>query len=127
MQLGRYQFRISTAAYDEFNRSTEYKWAAQERVGQHDALQYTGPGADTITLSGVIFTQYAGGDGQLSRMRDTAAEGSPMILVDGRGFVHGRWVIERVEEGQMVFMKAGVPRKQTFNLSLRYYDAGYSF
>lgn len=124
LQLGSYQFSISTAAYQELRRVTEYRWSPQERIGQRDALQFTGPGADSVTLNGVVFPGYRGGTGQLDAMRTEAGKGRPLLLVDGLGFVHGRWVIERVEEQQGVFARAGVPRRQGFGLQLRKYDDG---
>lgn len=122
MQLGGYQFSVNTAAYQDLRRSSEYRWKNQERVGQLDALQYTGQGSDTITLSGVVFPGYKGGTGQLDAMRAQAGTGQPLLLVDGQGFIHGRWVIEKIDEQQAVFARAGVPRRQQFSLQLRKYD-----
>ena len=124
MQLGSYQFSVNTAAYQDLNRSTEYRWKNQERVGQHDALQYTGTGVDSITLNGVVFPAYKGGTAQVDDMRAQAGNGQPLLLVDGRGFIHGRWVIERIDEQQTVFARAGVPRRQQFSLQIRKYDDG---
>lgn len=124
LQLGSYQFSVDTAAYQELKRSTEYRWKAQERIGQIDALQFTGVGADTITLTGVIFTAYKGGAKQVDAMRTEAAKGNALILVDGIGFVHGRWVIEKIEETQDAFVVAGIPRKQQFTLQIKRYSDG---
>lgn len=124
MRLGRFSFSVDTAAYQELTRASEYRWASQDRIGQIPALQPVGPGDDTINLNGTVYPGHRGGTGQLDEMRSTAAAMKPLILVDGRGFVHGRWVIERVEEGQSVFAHQGVPRKQTFRLQLRKYDDG---
>lgn len=123
MQLGSFQFSINTAAYQELRRRTEYRWAAQDRFGKMPALQYTGPGGDSITLSGVIFTEYRGGTAQLDAMRALARRGTPQLLVDGYGRLLGRFVIEGVEEGQSVFAAFGRPRKQEFTLQLRKREA----
>ena len=119
MQLGSFQFSITTAAYQELRRRTEYRWASQDRFGKMPALQFTGPGADAITLTGTIYTEFRGGTGQLEELRDLAALGLPQLLVDGSGRLLGRWVIEGVEEGQSVFAGQGVPRKQQFTITLR--------
>ena len=119
MQLGSFQFSITTAAYQELHRRTEHTWAAQDRFGKMPALQYTGPAGDTITLTGIIYTEWRGGTGQLDAMRRLAARGQPQLLVDGTGRLLGRWVIESVEEGQTVFAAAGRPRKQQFTIQLR--------
>ena len=120
--LGEFQFSVQSAAYQELTRADEYKWANHERFAQLDALQFTGPGPSTITLPGVIFPEYRGGLGQIEAMRTEAAKGEPLDLIDGLGFILGRWVIERVEERQSVFAAAGMPRRQEFTLALRKFD-----
>lgn len=119
MQLGEYQFGISTAAYQELTRSAEYRWAAHELLGKLAALQFTGPGGETMSLPGVIYPEWNGGFGQVDAMRAEAAKGKPLALVDGDGGNMGRWVIERVEETQTVFAAGGKPRRVEFNISMR--------
>lgn len=124
MQLGAYQFSIDTAAYQELQRSTQYRWAAQARVGAADALQFTGFGADTITLNGVIYPHFKGGLDQLTRLRAQASVGIPLPLVAGTGRILGAWVVETITEGQRVFAAQGAPLRQDFTLSIRRYDGG---
>lgn len=123
MALGPYKFSITTAAFQELSRSSEYRWAGQERFGQHAALQFTGPGGDTITLSGVIFPEHLGGAGQVDAMRALAAQGQPQVLIDGMGNIMGEWVIESIQEQGSVFAAAGIPRRQAFTLAIRRYSA----
>jgi phage protein U len=92
MQLGGYQFSIDNAAYQRFFRSSEYRWAAIERVGKNDALQFTGLGADTISLQGVIYPHFRGGLGPVDQMRRSAEIGFPLPLIAGPGTVLGGWV-----------------------------------
>ena len=124
MKLGEFKFSINTAAYQQLMRSTSYNWEAQSRVGNHDALQFTGFGEDTITLKGTIYPHWRGGTKQIRDMRDMAAQGKPLMLVDGNGYVHGRWVITKVDERDSTFAAGGNPLKQQFTLALRYYDDG---
>jgi len=124
LKLGDFAFGVDTAAYQQLTRVTEYRWASQERIGKGPALQPVGPGGDSLNMDGTIFPSYRGGTGQLEEMRAEAGKFRPLILVDGRGFVHGRWVIERVEEGQENFAQRGAARKQTFRLQIRKYDDG---
>lgn len=119
MQLGSYQFSLNTAAYQELMRRSGYRWASQDRFGQHPALQYTGPESETIELSGIIYAEFRGGIGQLDTMRALAARGLPQRLIDGTGRLLGRWVIESIEETQSVFAAKGYPRKQEFTLHIR--------
>lgn len=124
MVLGDFVFSLNTAAFSEMNRDIKYKWASQDRFGTHEALQFLGVGEETITLPGTIITSFRGGTGQVSRMREMARKGEPQTLVDGRGSVLGRWVIEGVEEKASEFFSNGAPRKQEFTLKLRHYDGG---
>ncbi len=151
MQLGTYQFSINTSAYQTLRRSVGYRWAAQDRIGRAAALQFIGPGEDSLSLDGVIFPTHrelrnllsqrrpdaplSGGSvlpvrfsqlSQLEAMREQAAAGTPLLLLDGQGQILGQWVIERVEEQQDNFARAGVARRQTFSLKLRKYSDGSS-
>lgn len=123
-KLGDFSFGLDTATFQEMSRSTEYRWPGQERIGAADALQFTGRGPDTITLPGVIYPHYRGGLGQIDGLRKLAGSGKPLLLVDGRGAVHGEWVIERIEETQSAFLPGAVPRKISFSISLRRYGDG---
>lgn len=124
MRFGLLRFSIATAAYQEMTRSTAYRWARQERIGTNDALQFTGLGPDQISLRGVIFTSFAGGTGQVDRMRLQAAIGVPLPLISGTGRVLGFWCAEAITEGQSTFVAQGVPLAQTFDLQLTRYDGG---
>lgn len=118
MQLGSYQFGLSTAAYQELLRRSGYRWASQDRFGQAPARQYTGPESETIELSGIIYAEFRGGTGQLDAIRALAAKGLPQRLIDGSGRLLGRWVIESIEETQSTFAAKGYPRKQEFSLQI---------
>ena len=119
MRLGTFKFGIYTAAYQELNRSTQYKWGAQEVYGGWDNLQYLGPGEDTQTLTGIVFPEFKGGTGQLHNLRALAAQGEPLLLITGTGRVEGYWCITQIDEGQTKFAGFGVPRRQEFTINLR--------
>ena len=126
LRLGEYSFSIDTAAYQKLTRSTVYRWAPQERVGTHSALQFTGYGEDVITLDGRIYPDWRGGGQQIQEMRRRAEGGVPLMLVDGYGRVHGRWVIQSIDEQSDTFAPGGAPRRQQFTLQMRFYDDGPS-
>jgi phage protein U len=121
MQLGTFKFSLSTAAYDVFTRSTNYRWQGQERFGKIPAQQYTGPGEETITLSGIVYPSFAGGTGQLNSMRAVANTGKPLQLVDGQGYVWGKWIINSIEEAREIFFDNGISRKQGFTMKITQY------
>jgi len=119
--LGAYRFSLPTAAYQNLQRRTEYRWPRQKRLQRRPALQFVGPGFETVTLEGVIHPHFKGGLGQVEAMRGEAGRGEPLEMVDGLGFIHGRWVILSIEEGQRAFFKDGAPRAMTFTVELEKY------
>lgn len=124
MQLGAYQFSIDTAAYQSLERVTEYRWAAQTRIGAQAALQFVGLGNDEITLQGVIYPHFRGGLDQITLMRAQGSLGFPLPLIAGTGRPLGIWVMKSVAEGQRVFAEGGVPLRQDFSIRIRRYDGG---
>ncbi|MDO5705476.1 MAG: phage tail protein [Paracoccus sp. (in: a-proteobacteria)] len=123
MALGGLRFGVNRAAYQSFRRSASWRWEQVDRVGRQPAQQYTGPGADEITLEGVIYPHFKGGLRQIELMRMLAGAGRPMILVDGLGWVWERWVIVAIEETKTVFLADGAPRRIDFTVTLRAYGA----
>ncbi|MCC5807239.1 MAG: phage tail protein [Opitutales bacterium] len=121
MTLGEYAFAMDTAAYEALARRTVWRWPEQGRAGRAPALQFTGPGEDTLTLEGTLYPAFRGGLGQLDAMRAEAGRGLPLLLMGGDGRVLGRWAVESVEERQRVFLPGGAPKRVDFTLSLRFY------
>ncbi len=131
MTLGPVVFSINTAAYEQLQRSTQYQWASQSRLGhpvlKHlgiggPAYQYISPGDESINLNGTIYPQYKGGPLQISLMRLGAGLGIALPLIDGYGFILGRWLVENVQETNSVLFSDGSPRKIDFSLSLKRYN-----
>lgn len=123
MMLGTIRFSVLRAAYQELVRSVEHRWAGHEFLGEAPAYQYVGPGEETITLTGTVYPHIPTSWGSIAAMRDLAAKGLPQMLVSGIGDVLGRWVIVRVEEGQPSHFILGIPRKQTFSVTLRKHNS----
>mgnify|MGYP000454027127 CR=1 FL=1 len=121
LALGDYRFSVDSAAYQQLVRTTTYRWQQQDRIGRAPAMQFLGTGTDSIELNGSIYPHYKGGLGQLQTMRDQAGSGTPQLLVDGLGKVHGDWCINEIEEQQTQFDRRGVPLKQEFRLRITAY------
>ncbi|MHC5170210.1 phage tail protein [Acinetobacter johnsonii] len=122
MRLGSYKFCIYTAAYQELNRTTNYKWGEQAVFGDWDNLQYLGQGEDTQSLTGVVYPEFKGGTSQIDELRALAATGIPQLLISGTGKILGYWVINSITEGQTKFAAFGVPRRQEFTINMRKYS-----
>ncbi|MGJ4961342.1 MULTISPECIES: phage tail protein [unclassified Bradyrhizobium] len=121
LALGAFRFSVSTAAYQKFERSSEWRWPATDRIGMAPAKQYVGPGEDTITVDGVIFPHYRGGLRQMDMMRAQAGLGQPLPLITGFGRYLGFYCIEKVKESMETFMSDGAPRKIEFTVELGAY------
>lgn len=121
MGLGGYRFSIETAAYQQLERTDEYRWQSQERIGRHPAMQFLGVGHTTIRLNGTIYPHFKSGMKQVDRMRGQAGSGSPMFLASRYGRIFGQFVIMSVSETQTIFLANGTPRKVEFTLELKSY------
>lgn len=121
LRLGTYTFALATAAAQQWQHSTAWRWQAQNRAGQLPAQQYLGPGEETITLEGIIYPHFKGGLGQLDAMREQAGLGRPLLLTDGQGRVFQLWVIKGIAETRKVLFADGTPRRMEFSLQLTRY------
>lgn len=119
LMLGGFKFSLNTAVFQEMHRNTSWRWPAQERVGQYDALQFTGPGDDRVTLPGVVYPDFRGDAMQVDALRAIAAQGKPVRLISATGQMLGTWVILSVEETASSFKPDGTPRKQEFTVTIR--------
>lgn len=121
LALGAFRFGLSTAAYQNLERTSAWRWESVPRVGVRPAQQFVGPGEDTVSMDGTIYPSFRGGLGQLDAMRAEADKGEALLLVDGTGKVWGEYCITEVRETQTVFFSNGMPRKIDFSLSLTMY------
>lgn len=122
MTLGFFVFGLPTASYQSLQRQMNWNHAEQQRVGARPAYQYTGPGADTITLPGTLYPEITGGRVTLDLLRVMAEEGKAWPLIEGTGRVYGFWAITSISETSSVFFPDGSPQKIEFSLSLTRVD-----
>ena len=122
-KLQPYFFNLDTAAFDELSRSTEFRWASQERLSRRPAQQAIGMGEEKLTLKGTIYPGFKGGIKQLDTLRTIGARLQPLTLTTGYGKVIGTWCLKTIGEEQGAFLHGGIPRKQGFTLEFgRYGD-----
>ena len=122
LALGMFVFSLSTAAYQELQRQTEWRHASNNRIGAVPARQVLGRGDDTITLPGVILPELAGSGLSLDAIRLMANTGKAWPMVEGSGRIYGLWVIESLSETKTIFFSDGTPRRIEFSLSLKRID-----
>lgn len=121
LALGPYRFSINTSSYQTLRRSHNYRWPSVDRIGSKPALQHVGSDSGRVSLDGIIYPENTNDHSQVNRMRDSASIGEPHLLVDGSGYVWGKWVIEKIDEQQSYFFEDGRPRKIEFHLELTEY------
>ena len=124
LSLGMFVFGMSTLAYQEFRRQTEWRHASTSRIGAPPARQYIGRGDDSITLPGVLVPELCGSTLSLDTLRLMADTGKAWPLVEGTGRIYGLWVIESLEETRTLFFQDGAARRIEFTLSLKRLDEG---
>lgn len=122
MALGMFPFSIHTAAYQELNRQTEWRHAANSRVGTRSAYQFVGPGDDKITMSGWLAPGQIGTPLSIKMLRDMGDTGKAFVLIDAGGVFHGVYIINSLNEKQSIFHKHGKARKIEFDLALTRVD-----
>ncbi|PWE41403.1 phage tail protein [Pseudomonas prosekii] len=122
-KLEPYYFNLDTAAFDELSRSTEFRWASQERLSRRPAQQAIGQGEEKMTLKGTIYPGFKGGLKQLDTLRSIGARLQPLTMTTGYGEVIGTWCLKTISDEQGAFLHGGIPRKQGFTLEfVRYGD-----
>lgn len=122
MAFGMFVFSISTAAYQELSRSTQWRHASNSRVGARNAWQYIGVGDETIKLTGWLAPGQFGTPVAMTLLRDMGNTGKSFVLIDGGGVFHGVFVINSLDEKETLFHKHGKARKIEFDLSLTRVD-----
>lgn len=118
MALGLFPFAISTLAFDELQRRSDWRHAVSPRIGARDALQFVGPGVETIALNGAAMAELGDGRASLDRLREMADQGDPWPLVDGTGRVYGAFVIVGIDERHKAFFADGTARRIDFGIDL---------
>ncbi|WP_085631259.1 MULTISPECIES: phage tail protein [unclassified Pseudomonas] len=122
LALGMFVFSLSTAAYQELQRQTDWRHASSNRVGAAPARQFVGRGEDAITLPGVILPELAGSALSLDALRLMANTGKAWPMVEGSGRIYGLWVIESLSENKTIFFRDGTPRRIEFTVNLKRID-----
>lgn len=124
MALGVFIFGLPTLAYQELQRSTEWRHGSTSRIGTNPASQFLGRGEDTISLPGTLLPGLAGSPISLDVLRKMADTGKAWPLIGGTGRIYGIWVITSISETQQIFFEDGTPRRYEFTISLKRIDDG---
>lgn len=122
MIFGMFVFGLSTAAYQELQRQTDWRQPSQPRVGRRAARQFLGPGADTIRLNGTLLPPFTGGQSSLDALRVMGERGDAWPLIEATGTYYGLYVIVSLNERKSAFMRDGAAQQIEFDLRLERID-----
>jgi uncharacterized protein len=114
---GDITFALEGPSYERLNRSLSVRTAKHERAGAATARQALGYD-ETLELEGVLFPFWRGRLATLDALDDATRTMEALLFTDGRGGVHGRWIIETFTRDETLPMADGSPRKISFTLSL---------
>lgn len=118
MSIGLFVFSMQTAAYQEFQRSTNWRHPSNSRVGDSPAYQFTGKGEDVITLKGTVAHEISGNRTPLEVLRQMADTGKAYTLIEGTGKIYGLVAIADIDETRTYFFNDGAARKTDFTIKL---------
>lgn len=141
MSLGENVFyvpmvEVETPGYETLQRDTSFTWIPQGRLNAPLAMQFTGPGQDTIVIEGRLFPEFFGGIRTLAALRTAGAQGKPLPLIryfpavdEETGAIQqgiqaeviGDFVIVRVRSQDKHIGSSGSPRMVEFALELQAY------
>ena len=125
MALGPFAFEAIGFHYDGLARSVNTSWSDIEVAQRLNAQQWLGPTSDEVTIKGVLFPFEFGGQGSLDGVIAAAEAGEPMMFVAGDaadGRIYGYHTIQGVDEDRGFIDRAGVARRNAYQIKLKRYD-----
>lgn len=123
LSIGMFIFATDGLSYQELERRVSWSWAASPRFGARDALQFTGPGEDKITLNGVLVPEVAGKYSDIETLREMGDSGEVQEVVLGDGTVLGQFVILNADHREQNIIRGGRARRYDFAVDLLRHQA----
>jgi phage protein U len=132
MALGDHVFYMpypdqDTPSFDTIAFDSNFTWIAQNRLSREPAMQFSGPGEESINISGRLFPNHFGGIPTLNAMRDSGRAGKLMQLIrfypllDPAGMggsVIGLFGIRRIKVDERKIGSNGVAHQLDFSMEL---------
>lgn len=122
MALGPYQFEAIGFGFNEISGSLETPWTEVEVAMRMEALHWVGPKKQTETIKGALFPAEFGGQSSLDGLKAAAKRGQVLTLATRDGGIHGRYVIQGIEEDRTSVNANGTPRKNAYQIKLQLKD-----
>lgn len=140
MALGRHLFRsvypqMDNTPMDSFSREVQATWPSQQRLSRAPAMQFTGPGNDTITIEARILPHVFGGVNTIKEIEKSTKNGEVMRLfrfsasdiLPFSAHYLGNYVVTNMRVNETRIASDGNPTAIDFALELvRYGDDDYA-
>ncbi|WP_316207379.1 phage tail protein [Bradyrhizobium sp. SZCCHNR3118] len=119
-----------TPNFETIQRDAQFTWVANDRLSRDPAMQFTGPGQESIAIDGKMYPYHFGGLDTLSRLRAAGRRGKPMDMVrfyplqNPSGYAAesiGTFVIMRVRTIEQKIGSIGIAHKIDFTVELTRY------
>ncbi len=117
--LGFFPFITKTVPFQSVSRQSGWRHPTHNAVGGIPPAQYTGPEADTLTISAELRPEITGGDASLADLYAMAETGKPHNLIWGTGEVMGAYVITSIKTEKSQLMHDGKARSINFTMDLQ--------
>lgn len=123
LSLGKFKFTVSKNTWDTMKFKASYRWATFQNIGSQDVLQFDGINAPTISIDCTLYTRLAGPvESIFYELKETAAKGEPLFLIDKNGINYGRWVITSITSNNSKYNEDGVAQKSKLTLEIKGFD-----
>lgn len=126
MTLGLYIFKLSTLPYQSVNRTVDYNWAQNKRIGLRPASQFMGVEQESIELTGQLVPDVTGGQSSLTALQLMADSGRAWPLIEGTGIIYGMFIIESINNVSSQLLSNGRARNIAFTIKLKRVDESYT-
>jgi hypothetical protein len=126
-----------TPAFETLSRDMVATLPSQGRLGRDNAIQFTGPGEETISIHGRLFPYQFGGIDTMEQIRNALRAGKPLMvtqfspsmvqdisLTSGlaySGTKVGNYMIRALRKNNFLYTGDGVPMKIDFTMELVLY------
>lgn len=122
MALGFFVFELKSTPLTKERRSERFNHPSTARINNTPAVQSTGTGDETRTLSGLLYPEITGGQVSLDELSAMGHSGKSWILINGQGFVEGSFAVEQIETTKTELWPNGSARKIEFSVTIKRTD-----
>jgi phage protein U len=126
MALGPFPFQSHGFGHNALGYELNTPWAELETIGRLNALQWTGPTSEVVTIQGVLFPEKFGGEGTLAGLRMAAKNGVPLMLVTRAGRVYGLQSIQSIKVDESFHDRGGSANRVAYTIEIKKIGFGFS-